>query len=171
MTCISIHGRLYAKSKGAVPASKTRTILPLPSILNIIDSALFNIWQPLIDNLFPSVDSVFIGAKPHTQTLDIMHGLQGVIEKGLDSHGSAAIAQMDIKRYYDSIPVLRIYRYLVNRGCDQSAAVCLLRLHTCPEVFLSFGGACTSIQGRTVGALTGTRTAGLLGRVPVEDVI
>ena len=86
-------------------------------------------------------------------------------------HGRAAIAQMDIRRYYDSIPVVRIHHYLVNRGCSASAAACLLRLHCCPAVPLSWGVSCITIKGRTVGALTGTRTAGLLGRVPVEDVI
>jgi len=171
MSCFNIHGRLYAKSKGAVSASKTRAILPLPSILAIFDSLLCSYWQSEIDRLFPSLPSVFIGAQAHTQTLDIMHGLQGVIEKGLDLHGLAAIAQMDIKRYYDSIPILRIYRYLVNRGCDAPAAACLLRLHCCPSVTLSWGVASVVIEGRSSGALTGTRTAGLLGRVPVEDVV
>jgi len=171
MCSFSIQGRLYAKSRGAVPASKTRTILPLPSILAIFDCTLFTFWQPRIDALFPLVRSTFIGARPHTQTLDIMHGLQGVIEKGLDSHGQAAIAQMDIKRYYDSLPILRIFRYLVGRGCSTPALGCLLRLHCCPPVSLSWGIASTTVEGRSVGALTGTRTAGLLGRVPVEDVI
>jgi len=171
MSSFNVQGRLYAKSRGAVPANKTRTILPLPSILAIFDCVLCNYWEPKIDMLFPPVPSIFIGARPHTQTLDIMHGLQGVIEKGLDLHGRAAVAQMDIKRYYDSIPVLRIHRYLVSRGCCPSAAACFLRLHCCPSVSLSWGVASVTIAGRTVGALTGTRSAGLLGRVPVEDVI
>ena len=115
--------------------------------------------------------SILIGARPKTKALDIKHGLLGVIEKGLDMHGRVAIAQMDIRRDYDSIAVLRVHRYFVNRGCDASAAACLLRLHCCPSGSLCWGVSCITIQGRTVGALTGTRTAGLLGRVPVEDVI
>ena len=100
-----------------------------------------------------------------------MHGLQSVIEKGLDMHGHAAIAQMDIRRYYDSIPVLRVFLYLLDLGADEGCAGCLLRLHCCPVVELCFGTGTVIVQGRSVGALTGTRTAGVLGRIPVEDVI
>ena len=74
------------------------TILPVPGILTILDCVLDRYWQPKVDALFPHLRSTFIGARPHTQTLDIMHGLQGVIEKGLDLHGRGAIAQMDIRR-------------------------------------------------------------------------
>ena len=100
-----------------------------------------------------------------------VHGLQGVIEKGLDSHGQAAIAQMDVKRYYDSIPVVRIYHYWAGNQCNKAHAACLLRLHCCTPIDLSFRAGSTTITSRTVGVLTGTRTAGLLGRIPVEDVI
>ena len=171
ISSITIQGRLFAKSKGAVPASKTRAILPLPALLTIVDCILFNLWEPVVDSLFPEVGSVFIGARPHTQTLDIMHGLQGVIEKGLDSHGHAAIAQMDIRRYYDSIPILRIYRYLVGKECNRAQAACMLRLHCSIPIELTFDAGSITVPSRTVGALTGTRTAGLLGRIPVEDVI
>jgi hypothetical protein len=171
ISTVTIQGRLFAKSTGAVLASKTRAILPLPAILTILDCILFNMWEPVVDALFPAVASVFIGARPHTQTLDIMHGLQGVIEKGLDSHGQAAIAQMDIRRYYDSIPIVRIYRYLVGMDCSRARAACLLRLHCSTPIELSFDAGSIRVLSRTVGALTGTRTAGLLGRIPVEDVI
>ena len=117
MSSITIQGRVFAKCQGAMLATKTRAILPLPSILTILDCIFAYWWQPVIDALFPQLDSVFIGARPHTQTLDIMHGLQSVIEKGLDAHGCSAIAQMDIRRYYDSIPIVRVYRYFVAKKC------------------------------------------------------
>jgi len=100
-----------------------------------------------------------------------MHGLQAIIEKGLDSHGQSAIAQMDIKRFYDSVLMLRVHRYLVHRGFNARLAACLLRLHVCPAVIITFAKCQVEIINRTIGVLTGTRTAGLLGRIPVEDVI
>ena len=171
MESISINGLLFAKARGAILASKTRAILPLPAILTWLDCILFKRLHPFVDSLFPEVESVFIGARPFTQTLDIMHGLQSVIEKGLDAHGQSAIAQMDIRRYYDSIHVLRVFRYLVDRHCDEASAICLLRFHCCPCVLLQFNSVSVPIQSRSIGALTGTRTAGLSGRIPVEDVI
>ena len=96
-----------------------------------------------------------------------MHGLQGVT----DLHGRAAIAQMDIRRFYDSLPLLRICRSLLSECTEQVLAISLLRLHICPLVHLSFGEASVTFPVRCVGALTGTRTAGILGRVPFEDVV
>ena len=54
MSSFSIQGRLYAKSRGAVAASKTRAILPLPSILSIFDCILCSYWEPVDEvSFFP----------------------------------------------------------------------------------------------------------------------
>ena len=119
----------------------------------------------------PIVDECFVGARPHTQCLDIAHGLQSVIEKGVDSFGNAAVAQYDIKKYYDSLPVLRIVLWLISRGAQRGHAVCLLRHQMCPVVLLCTGMVQLEIKARTIGGLTGSRTAGMLGRIPVESTI
>ena len=41
----------------------------------------------------------------------------------------------------------------------------------CPKVFLQSGQSNVFINCRTVGGLTGSRTAGVLGRIPVESII
>ena len=69
MESITIRGHLYAKARGAVPASKTRAILPLPSVLTIIDCLLFNYWQPIADELYPDIGSVL--ARNHTRNASI----------------------------------------------------------------------------------------------------
>ena len=97
--------------------------------------------------------------------------LQGVIDKCLDSHGSAAIAQMDIRRYYGFVPILKIDRYLVEQGCDAASIACLLRFHCCTPLSLGSDAGAVRVASRTVGVLIGTHTAGLLGRMPVEDAI
>ena len=147
MSSISFQGLLSGKQVGQVTAAKTRAILPLPSLLIWLDRILCNYWQPVIDGLFPDIKSAFIEASPFTQTLDIMHGLQGVIDKGLDSHGHAAIAQMDIKKYYDSISIIKAFQYLVSRGGRHASAACLLRLHYCLTVELHFDSAHVTIDG------------------------
>ena len=50
-------------------------------------------------------------------------------------------------------------------ACNQSPS--LARLSACP---LAFGEVSVTFPARSVGALTGTSTAGILGRVPVEDI-
>ena len=82
---------------------------------------------------------LFIGGFEGTQCLDIAHGLQTVIEKGLDNFGAAAMAQADIEKYYDSLPVLRIARWLVSNGTPAYHAACLVRHQMCPRIALRSG--------------------------------
>ena len=121
--------------------------------------------------LLPPVPECFVGAIPGTQCLDAALGLQSVIEKGLDNFGAAAVAQSDIEKYYDSLPILRIMRWLTSRGVPANAAACAVRHQMCPTVVLKVGSSEVKIGGRTVGGMTGSRTAGFLGRVPVEAII
>jgi hypothetical protein len=124
-----------------------------------------------VRELLPSVPECFIGAVPGTQCLDVAHGLQSVIEKGLDNFGAAAVAQSDIEKYYDSLPMLRIIRWLTSRGVPAPLAACALRHQMCPTVVLKIGSSEVKIGGRTIGGMTGSRTAGFLGRIPVEAII
>ena len=106
---------------------------------------------------------VFFGARPFTQTLDIAHGLQAVIEKGLDDHSKGATAQMDIARCYDSIRLLPIVRWLQRRGLPTPVCAALLRQRMLPRVVLKIGQKIGQIQAgvvnRSVGSLTGARVA------------
>ena len=94
-----------------------------------------------------------------------------VIEKGLDSHSEGGIAQQDIEKYYDSIRLLLVARWLVSNGAPYPLVATALRLQMLPLVFLHIGDQCIPIAGRAVGSLTGSRTAGAFGRVPVESTI
>ena len=84
---------------------------------------------------------------PKTQCLDIAHGLQSVIEKGLDDHGSRAVAQCDIQCYYDSLPVLKIARWMLTAGIEPSLVACALQHQMLPKVDL---GAGQLVVGRAV---------------------
>ena len=99
------------------------------------------------------------------------HGLQFIIEKGLDDFGRGAIAQADIEKYYDSLPVLSIIRWLCNNGLDHGTAASILRHQMCPKIILACGTADIPIPGRCIGGPTGSRTAGVLGRIPVESIM
>jgi hypothetical protein len=76
--------------------------------MQVLDVLLAQLLNPCIVKLLPATPECFIGTRPKTQCLDIAHGLQTVIEKGLDLHEAAAVAQSDIEEYYDSLPMLRI---------------------------------------------------------------
>jgi len=108
-----------------------------------------------------------------TQVLDTAHAVQLHLQKGGDNFGAVAVAQGDIATYYDSINCLRIARWIADHGTSDDLfwASCFLRLQILPLIHLTAGHACTFVvSGRSVGTLTGSRSAVATGRIPVETV-
>ena len=171
LAAFNIQGRLYGKESSTTAAADLRAILPLPSILQVIDVLISTKLTAYIDRLFPPLDGCFIGARPFTQPLDIAHGLQAVLEKGLDDKSRGAIAQQDIAKYYDSIDCLLVVKWLESRGVPKSICAAALRQQLLPKVILNTGTVSVPVTNRCIGALTGSRVAGVLGRVPVESTI
>ena len=62
----------------------TRAILPLPAVMQMLDVLIPRAAEEFVSNILPPVPECFIGARPETQCLDIAHGMQFVLEKGLD---------------------------------------------------------------------------------------
>ena len=60
----------------------------------------------------------YVGAVPGSQALNIAWSMQVCVEKGLDDQSRFGCAQMDIKQYYDSLPVFAIVKWLQARGCQ-----------------------------------------------------
>ena len=122
MSEIVVSGRAFGKESSVTPATALRAILPLPAVMQVLDVLLPAAVEDHVSRVLPAVPECFVGARPRTQCLDIAHGLQTVIEKGLDNFGGAAVAQADIEKYYDSLPVLRIARWLIAHGTPPSHA-------------------------------------------------
>jgi hypothetical protein len=171
MSSVLIRGRLFGKESSTTLASSTRSILPLPAVLQVVDCLLSSLLHSIIDKACPPVPGCFVGARPHAQVLDIAHGLHLVIEKALDGHSQGAVAQQDIASYYDSIRLLRVARWLVANGAPMSLAASALRHQMLPQVSLSVGGLTIPMNNRSRGSITGSRVAGALGRVLVESTL
>ena len=83
----------------------------------------------------------------------------------------AGLAQADIATYYDSINALRIARWIEDKSSTEGIfwSSAFLRLQLLPQVRLTAGDSCSiSIHNRTLGTLTGSRSAVAAGRIPVE---
>ena len=170
MAELEVHGRVAAKTKGCIPPSKCRAILPLPSVLGILDVLLNGAMSATVDRVARQCGPAYLEcAKKGRQILDITFPLSQIIEKGLDDNSMAAIAQSDVKQFYDFIRPLDIFRWFVQKGGFIGAAYTFLRLHSVVQVALHAGSAIARIEGRCVGVLTGTRSAGTAGRIPILD--
>ena len=76
----------------------------------------------------------------NTQCLDVAFTAQISIEKGLDLHSRGAIATADIRRYYDSINMVRFASFLIRKGCPLPLAIACLRVQMLPQVCLAVLG-------------------------------
>ena len=94
-----------------------------------------------------------------------------VLEKGLDRKGLAVLAQADVKKFYDRLSILRICLFLECQGVPLAILGGLLRLHFCIQIIVNFEGGFVRIINRTRGVMTGSRSAVLVGRIPVYDII
>ena len=171
MSQFEIDGLLFGKTSPTSKAADLRAILPMPAVMQIIDAALAATVNRFVDQVLPPRLGCWVGARPGTQCLEIAHSLQMVIEKGMDMKSCAAIAQQDVQTFYDTLRMLRIAKWLQNRGLNPGLTACLLRHQLLTQVVLRSGALAIPITNRSVGGLTGSRLAGALGRVPIEDVI
>ena len=170
LSSVVVRGRVFGKDSSITAAHSMRAILPQPALMQVLDALIPLHVSHIIERAMPAQMSCFIGALPKTQCLDVAHGLQFIIEKGLDDYGRGALAQADIEKYYDSLPVLSIVRWLCRQGLQENVAACILRHQMCPKVVLACGATDVPLPGRCIGGLTGSRTAGILGRIPVESI-
>ena len=167
---LEIRAQATGKTCGDTAVDDVRVILPLPSILALLDALLPYLVESHIDRLFPQPKGVWFGARTHSQVLDISHGLTSVIEKGLDLESNASIGQSDIRAFYDSVLLLRSFQILVANGMELALAAACLRHQLLPSVFISIGSLVVPIGARSIGSLTGSRLAGMAARVPVQEV-
>ena len=143
--------------------------MPLPCLLALQDVLLSSKIAPFLDQIFPQPSGVWFGAKPRTQTLDIAHGLSTVIEKSLDLKSEGAIGQADIRQFYDSNSLIRVFEYLLDKGLPHNLAAACIRHQMFPKLYIHVGGITVPVGNRSLGSLTGSRLAGVAARVPVEQ--
>ena len=164
--------------RGVVRPTKTRVILPLNAVMQIFDAILAVCLDDIISDMFPSGERpglCYHGAtEKRTQPMDIAHAVQMLVQKGMDSESKMTVAQQDIAAYYDSIDIKICADRLVNKhGTQNCAAVAkaLLAMHSMTMVEIQVSeGTHAKLPRRTSGVLTGTRTAGRLGRLPWLEV-
>ena len=168
MSEFSLQGLVFGKESADTDIHDTRIILPLPSVLGLLDAILPSMIEPYIEQLLPCPKSVWFGALPRTQVLDISHGLTGVVEKALDLESSGAIGQSDVRQFFDTNNLLRVFRFLTQGGLPHGLAAACLRHQMLPRIECNIGSGCIQIGPRGTGSITGSRLAGMAARVPIQ---
>jgi hypothetical protein len=168
---MEVVGRVLGKESSVSAVNKLRAILPLPALMQVVDVLLPLLLEQHLSAVLPRTPGCLVAGRPGSQVLDISHAVQCVLEKGLDDFGAAAAAQCDIQQFYDSLPLILILLWLVDKGVPSPLVAAAIRHQMCPQVTLVAGAARAVILDRCVGGLTGSRVAGMLARIPVESCL
>jgi hypothetical protein len=94
-----------------------------------------------------------------------------VLEKSMDDMSQGVVIQADVEKYYDQLPLWKCLDALALRGLDARTAAACVRLNWQSSVLLCALGSQVAILPRSRGALTGSRSAVMLGKVPVETAV
>ena len=171
MQSITLRGSVKAKQPGANPASKIRTILPMPCFLALLDHVVAQQIHRAADLFSELLPIGFLEcAKKHRQCLDAIFPLSSIIEKSLDNHSKGAVAQQDVKKYCDYLQALKVANWLDMVSNQREFAATLLRIHCCPQMVFHVGQHEVVFRKRIVGMFTGSRSAGAAGRIPMLDM-
>ena len=166
-----VHGLLKGKSGQDAAPDDMRALLPLVPLAQLCDAMIAQKLQHYIDLAIPDRDGIYRGARQFTQTCEIPLSLQLLLEKSQDYGLGNAVGQIDALSHYDNLDIIRIAKWLQTHGVPDDLVRATVIFQTMIPVELQIAGECIQIDRRTRGGLTGTRTAGQLGRVPIEDAM
>ena len=105
INALKITGKAFGKLSSRTSAKNMRAILPLPSVLQVLDAIIARQLDAAISHAIQQAPENHIGARRGTQCLDILHPLQLMAEKCNDTGVDFTIGQMDIAAYYDNLPL------------------------------------------------------------------
>ena len=158
----------YGKSSADTATCDIRGIIPPCALLKLLDDVLARSLSNRLSFLLPKLPGCLIGARKFTQTKDLSMGAQLLVEKGLDTHSSAAFAQADVARYFDSLPLLLIVFWLLAHKVERCLLAAIVRHQLFTALRISRGAASKCIVERTSGGLTGSNLALTMARIPIE---
>ena len=162
-----VAARGYGKSSASPLPTEIRVILPLRARAQIVDALVAQRLQCFLGRSEFKRDWLWVGAQKHSQPMEISWMLSQIIEKALDNRSIGGLAQADICAYYDHLDVLLCARWLLQAPTelvDPAVVMAALRWQMLPRVRVTTGIGSFEIGRRGGGAITGSRSAGVLGR-------
>ena len=166
-----VHARVFGKLSGHAEVEETRVILPLGAIAQVADVLISCRLNACIDKLLPPVSGTFIGARPKTQSAEIAVAAQLWVEKSLDCGSIGALVQEDVRGHFDTLSIPSIMQWLLRHDVDAALVGAAIRAQMLPAILIQCQAAECRIIGRSTGGLTGSRVAGSLARIPIEQTI
>ena len=172
MRQIEIHGVFKSKVAGTPSTEKLRSLLPQAAILSYMNLIVAVELEHVVNIVMPRHPGIYVGGGTRgTQTLDIGSTITLSLEKMIESKSHGGIAQADVYKYYDEIDLLvMINRLVTNCRVPEALVAAAIRLQVDPFTIFHLRDKTFPVGRRTKGVHTGSQTAAILGRIPIEDV-
>ena len=106
-----------------------------------------------------------------TVRVGVSFSIQLLFERMSDHHSTGCVGQCDLRAFYDSVPALDVARWLLRHGFDRGTALAVLRFTACLPLRFSGVAEEFTMNCRSSGVLTDTRTASAMGRILVSIVV
>lgn len=151
---------------------QVRMLLPQGVFLTVVDVLLSQDLHRLCDSL-PQVRGLLEGCvpAPGRSASDVAHLGRFFIEKSLDMASRGCLLQSDIRAFYDGIDVVKAASCAAAEGLPHSVAAVAIRHQLAPQIRIKIVGLHGGLLAqRTSGAMTGSRTAGALGRYVIRTL-
>lgn len=162
---------VLGKTSCTPQVDQLRAVLPMPALMQIADVILSSRSNTFTDRVLLTPGSCFVGARPRTQAAEIAQSLHLFIDRSLDDFSSGGIAQTDIETFFVTISCVGVVRWFLSNRFDPGCAAAALSIQMLPLANLNSGAMAVEIKNRSGGGLTGSRVAGALGRIPVEQTM
>lgn len=114
--------------------AQKRLVVPLtPPLCRWRTSTWRRGFAPFLTAMCIVLEVAMFAGVPGTQPMDIVHSCAPVAERGLDWRGAGAVAQMDIRAFYDSVLALRCCRCFQARGSPATLCAAVVRHQLCRQ--------------------------------------
>ena len=169
---LTIAGRVEAKKPGAVSSHQLRSIVPLPVWAQAVDIKLATDLNQAIDAWDIDTGPEYLeGARKGRQLLDVTFPIGLCLERARDTTTGICVAQAGIHKYFDCVQPALVSEWIHTVLGEPRLAHSFLLLHGLPAVRLATGLSHALLEHRTVGLLTGSRSASAGCRIPLLDIV
>lgn len=167
--CVMAHA--FGKKTSRPAPDGARLFMRLPTLWSMADVLFPARLHERLDSHAAAPTGCMEAGITGTGASHVALGSRLVIEKGMDSGSSGALAQGDIKQYFDHIDPMLCGDWLLSRGCRPSLVGAAVRHQLMPQVDVLIAAARAEVGDKSRVSVTGSRVAGALGRVAIRDVM
>lgn len=169
---LAVRAVALGKKSASPLVTKVRMLLPMGAWLSLVDALIASSVHRLLDSL-PPVPGFWEGATAGVESSAsyLSHWARLVVEKGLDWGSRGAMLFTDIRTFYDCVDVTTSVMAAVAHGLPREVGAAAVRHQLFTQIDVTVSDIHVgSISRRGIGAMTGSRVAGALGRVVVRSL-